>query len=176
VSDPSGAIIPGATVTLTNKSTNQTQTASTNASGTYVFNALPPDHFSINVTAAGFKNKVLPDVQIIPEQPNTVNVELEVGAASQTVTVSGTQQPLLDTSTASVTGTISSDQIQHMPSFGRDPFQLIQLAPARQMPSSKQKMPRRLWPMARGTTPTASPLMASARPARSGEVPALSRQ
>lgn len=129
VSDPSGAIIPGATVTLTNKSTNQTQTATTNASGTYVFNALPPDHFSINVTAAGFKNKVLPDVQIIPEQPNTVNVELEVGAASQTVTVSGTQQPLLDTSTASVTGTISSDQIQHMPSFGRDPFQLIQLAP-----------------------------------------------
>jgi hypothetical protein len=81
------------------------------------------------VQAAGFKNKDLPDVQIIPEQPNTINVQLEVGAASQTVTVSGTQQPLLDTSTASLSGTISSDQIQHMPSFGRDPFQLAQLAP-----------------------------------------------
>ncbi|MFZ0661162.1 MAG: TonB-dependent receptor [Acidobacteriaceae bacterium] len=129
VTDPSGAIIPGATVTLVDKGTNKTLTATTNSSGTFVFNALPPDHFALTAEAKGFKKKVLPDVEIIPEQANTVNVQLEVGAASQTVTVSGTQQPLLDTATASISGTISSNQIQHMPSFGRDPFQLAQIAP-----------------------------------------------
>lgn len=129
VTDPSGAIIPGATLTLTDKGTNKTLTAVSNGSGTFVFNALPPDQFRLTVEATGFQKKVLPNVTITPEQANTVNVQLQVGTTSQTVTVSGSQQPLLNTATASIGGTISSNQIQHMPSFGRDPFQLAQLAP-----------------------------------------------
>lgn len=129
VSDPTGAVIPGATVTLRDLATNRTLTATTNGSGAYVFNQLPPDHFELKVTQAGFRSKVLPNVSIVPEQANTMNVTMEVGAATQTVTVSGNQVPLLDTSTASTSGTISSNEIQHMPSFSRDPFQLAQLAP-----------------------------------------------
>lgn len=129
VTDPTGAVIPGATVKLRDLSTNRTLTDTTNGSGEYVFNQLPPDHFALTVAQKGFLTKVLPDVSIVPEQANTMNVTMQVGAATQTVTVSGNQVPLLDTSTASTSGTITANQIQHMPSFSRDPFQLAQLAP-----------------------------------------------
>lgn len=129
VTDPSGAVIPGAAVSLRDLGTNRTLTTTTNASGGYVFNQLPPDRFELTVAQKGFEKKVLPDVQIVPEQANSLNVQMQLGSASQTVTVSGTQTPLLDTATASISGTISSTEIQHMPSFGRDPFQLAQMAP-----------------------------------------------
>jgi hypothetical protein len=129
VADPTGAVIPGATVTLRDLTTNRILTATTNGSGAYVFNQLPPNQFELTVKATGFQTKVLPSVNIIPEQPNTMDVQMQAGAASQTVTVSANQIPLLDTATASISGTISSQDIQHMPSFGRDPFQLAQLAP-----------------------------------------------
>lgn len=130
VSDSSGAVVPGATVTLTDIGTAKVLTSTTTASGVYNFNALPPDHFSITVDKSGFKKKILNDVQLIPEQANSVNVQLELGdAASQTVTVSGSDSPALDTETASVSGVVSGNEIQHLPSFGRDVFQLTQLAP-----------------------------------------------
>ncbi len=129
VTDPTGAVIPGATVTLRDLATNHAITTKTNGSGTYVFNQLPPNHFELTVTIKGFHTKVLPNVTIVPEQSNSLNVQMQPGTATQTVTVQGNQAPLLQTSTASISGTISSKEIQHMPSFGRDPFQLAQLAP-----------------------------------------------
>jgi hypothetical protein len=66
---------------------------------------------------------------LIPEQANAVNVQLDLGDASQTVTVSVEEQPALDTETASIAGVVSSNEIQHLPSFGRDVFQLSQFAP-----------------------------------------------
>ncbi|MGI8772258.1 MAG: carboxypeptidase regulatory-like domain-containing protein [Acidobacteriaceae bacterium] len=129
VSDPSGAVVPGATVVLTDLGTNKALTSTTNASGIYNFNALPPDHFSIVATKTGFQKRVLDDVELIPEQANSVNIQLLLGSETQTVTVSGLTAPLLQTETASVSGTVSSNEIQHLPSFGRDVFQLSQLAP-----------------------------------------------
>jgi hypothetical protein len=76
----------------------------------------------------GFTKRVLEHVQIIPEQLNSLDLQLEVGQVQTTVTVSGTTQAL-DTETATVSGTVTSNQVEHMPSFGRDVFQLIQLAP-----------------------------------------------
>lgn len=128
VSDPEGAAIPGATVTLVNTDTNQSLTAGSDGNGIYEFNALAPAPYKLTVSATGFKQKVLDHVQIIPEQLNALNLQLEVGEAKETVTVSGTTQTL-DTETATVSGTINSEQIQHMPSFNRDVFQLAQLAP-----------------------------------------------
>ncbi|HEY1807080.1 MAG TPA: carboxypeptidase regulatory-like domain-containing protein [Acidobacteriaceae bacterium] len=128
VSDPSGAVIPGASVTLTNKDTNQTQTATTDPSGIYTFNSLGPANYSLMVAASGFRSKSLAQVQITPEQANTINVTMEVGAAAQTVTVTSVTRGL-PTDTATLSATISSNQIQHMPSFNRDIFQLAQLTP-----------------------------------------------
>ncbi|KAA6464590.1 carboxypeptidase regulatory-like domain-containing protein [Acidobacteria bacterium AB60] len=129
VADPQGGVIPKAKLTLTNTDTNETQTRTTNGEGVYNFNALPPGHFKLVVEAAGFQSKELDNVSIIPEQPNAINVQLNVAAQAQTVTVDASNAPLLDTETATIGGTISENQIQHMPSFGRDVFQLTSLAP-----------------------------------------------
>ena len=128
VTDPTGATVPGATVTLTNTATNQKVVATSDANGIYQFSALQPAPYSLSVEHAGFKTRTLEHVQIIPEQLNALDLQMELGDVQQTVTVSGTVQTL-DTETATVSGTISSNQIQHMPSFNRDVFQLAQLAP-----------------------------------------------
>src|SRR5216683_2033407 len=129
VTDPDGATVSGATLTLTNLETNQKLTATTNDSGIYNFNALPPSKYSLTVEKTGFRKRVLENVGVIPEQANALNLQLEVGQVTEVVSVSGDSTPLMDTETASVAGTVSSNQIQHMPSFGRDVFQLVQLAP-----------------------------------------------
>jgi hypothetical protein len=129
VNDPQGALIPGATVTLTNTETNEKRISTSDGSGIYNFNALPPGHFQITVEKQGFQTQVVEDYQIIPEQPNALNLQLQLGQASQTVTVNGSEVAVLDTETASLSGTISSNQIQHLPSYNRDVFQLAQLAP-----------------------------------------------
>ncbi len=129
VTDAQGAVVPGATLTLTDKDNNHRLTAATNDGGIYNFSALPPDHYSLTVEKTGFKKKVLDNLGVIAEQANAINVELEVGAGNETVTVSGTEVPLIDTETAQVSGTVTSQEIQKLPSFGRDVFQLLQLAP-----------------------------------------------
>jgi len=128
VTDPQGAVVSDATVTLTNQETNQASTATTNAAGVYNFNGLSPSIYTIKVEKAGFKQKVLEKVKVIAEQANAVNVELELGQASEIVTVTDAT-PLIDTETSNVSGTVSAQQIQTLPSFGRDVFQLLQLAP-----------------------------------------------
>jgi hypothetical protein len=128
VTDPQGAVVPGATVTLVNTDTNSTLVSTSDGNGIYVFNALSPAPYRLTVEHEGFTKKVLEHVQIIPEQLNSLDLQLEVGQIQTTVTVSGTTQAL-DTETATVSGTVTSNQIQHMPSFNRDVFQLAQLTP-----------------------------------------------
>ncbi len=128
VTDTQGAAIPGATVTLVDTDTNHTLVSTSDDNGIYNFNALPPDPYRLTAERDGFTKKVLEHVVIIPEQPNALDLQLEVGKVQTTVTVSGTIETL-DTDTATLSGTINSNQIQNMPSFGRDVFQLIQLAP-----------------------------------------------
>lgn len=128
VTDSSGAVVPGATVTLVNKDTNQTLTSVSDDSGIYVFNALAPAPYKLSVERQGFQAKTLENVQIIPEQLNSLNLAIAVGANQQSVDVTDTTQAL-DTETATLSATISSNQIQHMPSFNRDVFQLAQLTP-----------------------------------------------
>jgi hypothetical protein len=129
VADAQGGVIPGAKLTLTNTATNETQMRTSNDVGIFNFNALPSGRFKLVVERDGFQTKALDNVQVIPEQANSLNVQLEVGGATQTVTVDASLAPLMDSQTATIGGTISENQIQHMPSFGRDVFQLTQLAP-----------------------------------------------
>ncbi len=129
VTDPSGAVVAGAQVSLTNLETNEVLSATSNDSGVFNFSALPPSRFSLTLEKQGFKKQTIENFHILADQANAINVSLEVGEVSQSITVNGSELPALDTETASVSGTISNNQIQHMPSFGRDVFQLLQLAP-----------------------------------------------
>ena len=129
VTDSSGAVIPGATLTLTNNGTGEKQVRTCDAGGVFNFNALPADKFNLVVTKDGFQEKDLLQLQLIPEQPNAVNVQLTVGPQTQTVTVDASTEPAIDTETANNGRTISDNEIQHMPVYERDVTSLIQLAP-----------------------------------------------
>jgi len=130
VTDSTGAVVPGATLTLTNPATGETQVRTSSDEGVFNFNALAASaKFRLVAEKQGFQKKVIDNLSLVPDQPNAVNVELGVSASAETVTVNADAAPLLDTETASVSGVVSSNQVQHMPSFGRDVFQLIQLAP-----------------------------------------------
>jgi hypothetical protein len=130
VTDSTSAVIPGATLTLTNPATNEKQVRTSDANGVFNFNALPASVvFRLDVEKTGFKKKRIDNVQLIPDQPNALNVTLDIGAASQTVNVNGESIPALDTETASLSGVVTDNQVQHMPSFGRDVTKLAQLAP-----------------------------------------------
>jgi hypothetical protein len=129
VTDPQENVVSGATVTLTNHETGQVLTTTTNDEGIYNFAGLGPSRYSITAEKAGFKKKTLENVGVISEQANALNIQLEVGDVTQSVTVSGDSTPLIDTETSNLQGTVTSQEIQRLPSFGRDPFQLLQLAP-----------------------------------------------
>src|ERR1700740_1742632 len=79
VTDPQGGAVTGAKVTLTNTDTNQNLVSTSDANGVYQFNVLPPAPYRLTVEKTGFTKKVLDRVQIIPEQPNSLDVQLELG-------------------------------------------------------------------------------------------------
>src|SRR5258708_23874753 len=127
--DPQGAVIEGATVTLTNLETDKTIQVTSDANGVYNFLGLPPGHYRIEVEKAGFKKKMVDNLSIAGEQTQGMNLTLDVGGVSETVIVSGDDIPPLDTETGNISGTLNSQEIQNLPSFSRDPFQLFRLAP-----------------------------------------------
>lgn len=129
VTDPNGGVVPGATVTLTSNETNIARTVTTTDAGTFTISSLAPGNYQLSAEKPGFSKKVLGSVTILAEQTQSVNIQLEVGQVSQTVTVEAGVVPTINTETAIIGGTITSNQIQNLPSFGRDPFQLIRLAP-----------------------------------------------
>jgi hypothetical protein len=129
VLDPQGAAVSGAKITVIAKETGVTQVAATNDSGVYSVNRLAPGLYTITVEQQGFTKKVVDNVNIISDQMTAVNVSLEIGQVSQSVTVNGAEIPAINTESGQIAGTVTSRQIQALPSFGRDVFQLAQLTP-----------------------------------------------
>lgn len=125
VTDPTGAVIPGATVTLTNQATQAQHKATTGDSGFYNFRELGPGSYTVVVTANGFKQQTFSDVAIAGEEARGLDVKLTAGGASETVTVNGNQTPVLNTTNAEVSSTINANDVTRLPSFGRDPFELL---------------------------------------------------
>lgn len=130
VTDPSGATIPGATVTLRSEETNVAHTMTTNGSGVYAISALAPGRYDLTVEAPGFTKKTLNGVTITSEQAQSQDVQLALAQqAATSVTVSAAAAPTLDTETANISGTLTGEQIKNLPTFGGDPFQAVELAP-----------------------------------------------
>ena len=129
VTDTQGGVVSDATITLQNEETGQTYKTTSGSDGIFNFNALPPSKFTITVEKAGFKTKTIKSFGVIAEQANALNLQLEVGQVTEAVTVNGDEVPLIDTETSNLQGTVKADAYQKLPSVGRDPFQLLQLAP-----------------------------------------------
>src|SRR6476660_7396391 len=129
VTDAQGNTVADAKVTVKSNETGVTKEATTDSSGAYSVNGLAPGLYTISVEKTGFKRNVLNDFQVIAEQVNAASVTLQIGEVTDSVTVNGDLLPLLDTESASNSGSVRADEIQKLPSIGRDPFQLLQLAP-----------------------------------------------
>ena len=128
VTDNTGALLPNATVTLTNEATGVSQIAKTNGSGDYVFQLLNPGSYSISVIGQGFKTASVTHVVVDVNQVNEQNFSLAVGAASETVEVSaGVQQ--IQTETGSMGLIVEQKSIQDLPLIYGNPFTLETLAP-----------------------------------------------
>jgi hypothetical protein len=129
VSDARGGVVAGAKVTVTNQNTGVTRETVTSAEGYYRVAELGPGAYTVTVEAAGFKNSVTKDVVVAAEGPRGLDITLQIGAVSEQVTVNGDTLPTLQTEDASVSTTISSQQFERLPQVGRDPYELLRLAP-----------------------------------------------
>jgi len=128
VSDPSGANVEGAKVVIRNLATDQPVEVTTDSSGAYAANLLRIGAYSVTVERQGFKRAVEPNVEVGVNQVVRVNLTLQVGAATESVQVTGTA-PLLQTETSSL-GTIETERrISDLPLNGRNFIQLAYLGP-----------------------------------------------
>jgi Carboxypeptidase regulatory-like domain len=126
VSDPSGAVIPSATVTATQTLSGAVTVVKSGADGIYVFPALLPSNYSISASATGFSNYSRTGIVLQANQAVTVNIKLVVGAATQTVSVSG-DAPQVDTTTGTLSQVIDEARVVDLPLNGRNAASLITL-------------------------------------------------
>ena len=127
VKDASGAVIPGATVTAQNSSTNAMREMQSNAAGAYSFAALPPGPYVVRVELQGFRT-VTQGVELHVEQTVRVNFTLEIGTLAETTEVTGVA-PLITTENATVGTVIENRRIIELPLNGRNFLSLIALSP-----------------------------------------------
>ncbi|MBZ5701653.1 MAG: TonB-dependent receptor [Acidobacteriia bacterium] len=128
VLDAKGAVIAGAKVTVASADTGLSRDTVTSAEGYYRVPQLAPGKYTVSVEAAGFRKFVASGVAVEAEQPRGFDVTLEVGAVTEQVTVTAAAAAL-QTENASVSTTISSQQFERLPQVGRDPYELLRLAP-----------------------------------------------
>src|ERR1700685_2860536 len=119
VTDPSGAAIPSATVTVNEAGTGFTRSVTTGADGHYVIPDLRPSGYSLTVDAQGFRRFSQTGLTLQADQSATINMKLEVGAASESVTVEGTAIQV-DSTTETLKQVIDNSRMNEMPLNGRN--------------------------------------------------------
>lgn len=127
VQDPSGAAIPGATLTLTNDGTGEKRIATADTSGVYHFASLAPASYHLSCTAKGFSTTT-EAVVLQTNQVLNVPVKMAIGNVAQTVNVT-TAAPVLDTADDRIQETISTNTLSELPLAGRNMISLVTLAP-----------------------------------------------
>lgn len=130
VTDQQGKAVPGAKVTLLNLANNTSRSTETNSSGGYTFDLITPGQYQIEVEAKGFNKAVINNVAALIGKQTETNVELRVGAVSETVEVSiSAQSAVINTQDASLGSVIENNQITQLPLEGRNLVDLLSLQP-----------------------------------------------
>ena len=141
VTDASGAAVPGATVTITQTSTNDVHTAATSDSGFYTVPQLPPGKYRVSLEKGGFNRFEQSDITLTINQTAQINAQLRVGSAQEAVTVTSAS-PIIQTDTSSVGLVIDSQTIQETPLNGHTSLiGLIALAPGVQAAGTQDQVP-----------------------------------
>ena len=128
ISDANGAVLPGATLTITDPQTGFTRTAKTENDGTYQFLQLQPSVYVVEVSAPGFATLKREDVRLQVSTPSTINFTMQVAATKVEVEVTS-EAPLVNTQDASIGNTFNARQLLSLPSEGRDPAAILSLQP-----------------------------------------------
>ena len=128
VTDPAGAVVPGAVLTVTNLETNDSRRVTSGEAGIFNFTALPPGRYRLEVERPGFKRFVQEPIELRVQQSVALSPSLEVGQANQTVEVTG-QVPLIDAATSSLSQVVENRQVTELPLNGRNTLALVALTP-----------------------------------------------
>jgi hypothetical protein len=125
ITDQTGAVIPNVPISITNQGTGSVTNATSNESGNYNFALLPPATYTITVTAPGFQKSITSGVNVPVNTTTRVDLTLQPGSASQSITVSD-QAPLLQTDRADVSAQIEAKQVLQLPVGNSQNFQELE--------------------------------------------------
>jgi hypothetical protein len=128
VSDASGAAVTGVAIEVTDMDRGTTFRATSNESGFYVVSPLSPGRYRVTAERTGFRKYVLEPLTIATQQKAALDIGLDVGAVTESVTISGSTQ-LIDTSTATLSGVVENKRIVDLPLNGRNVYSLAALTP-----------------------------------------------
>lgn len=131
VTDPQGNVVAGANVTLTNVGTANSRSTTTTDAGVYVFDFIPVGDYKVEVEAPGFKKKAVTDIHALVAKPVTVDVPLEIGNVTESVTVAaGSAEVLVNRDDGTLGNNFVSKQITQLPLEARNVNNLLSLQPA----------------------------------------------
>src|SRR5689334_883062 len=130
VTDPQGRVVPGVTLTLTNRATGATRVQTTGESGNYAFELLTPGDYRVEAQARGFKKATFEGVHALIAKPVDLDITLQVGATSEEVTVTAEGgQILANTQDATLGNNFLAQQIENLPIEARNVLSLLTLQP-----------------------------------------------
>jgi len=129
VTEPSGAVVPGAAITVRNTATNATRTLESNSVGSYRVENLVPGAYEVSAEKSGFKKLKYAAITLTVAQVLTVDLSLALGDVVETVEVSGEYLAPIDLSTAQLSNIVDSRRIVDLPLITRDPYELVLLSP-----------------------------------------------
>jgi hypothetical protein len=129
IHDPTGALIPGVSVTLTNTETGITVTQVTNETGVYNFSSVPPGTYRVTAELPGFKTSITNGVQVGTTAQVRLNLILEVGTVDSAVEVTATGAQIMTESSASVGDQLSAQRTQDLPLVGHNVVDLVKVLP-----------------------------------------------
>jgi hypothetical protein len=132
VTDPTGAVLPGVNVTVTNVDTNVAVRLKTNGAGVYVASSLNPGMYRVEAEAKGFRKALANNILVEVNAKPKVDLTLSVGQTSETIEVAAENTPILQTQQADLGQTVGSRELEQLPTqsgSGRSPYNFLALAP-----------------------------------------------
>ncbi|WP_213806272.1 carboxypeptidase regulatory-like domain-containing protein [Granulicella sp. dw_53] len=128
ITDPTGAVVGGATITLVSVETSDTRNVQTNDSGAFTFSNLIPGHYNLTIKNGGFQNVSMANITVAAGDRYRADAALTIGGSTQTIEVS-TSAPILQTDSSSIGASVTEQAVQDLPLNGRNYINLTQIIP-----------------------------------------------
>ncbi len=129
VTDPGGAVVLDATVSLTNTATNEIKTTATNSSGQYVFPNVSPGIYTLKISKVGFATTTFSSIQFNVSKSYTYDAKLEVSSSKEVIEVTAGAVAELQTTDAVMGNVVGGTMLMRLPTLGRDASELLTLQP-----------------------------------------------